>query len=175
MKFSIKKTVAMALILLNVLTLLSGCVPTRNDNMSDKQRFIKQMKQSFGNDDSIEITAAPFAQHASLSAVFSLDVEISEDNIYVGGNLYDKVEYVRNPEIAISDFDSANKDVTDEECLEIIEKIKNGKSCYILETESAQVESKKIAVYVIDDAYYFLSFMQNSEEQVGRIRYVKVK
>ena len=175
MKISIKKTVVTVLILFNVLTLFSGCVPTQNDNMSDKQRFIKQMKQSFGNDNSIEITAAPFAQYAPLSAVFSLDVEIFEDNIYVGGDLYDKVEYVRNPEIAISDFDSANKDVTDEECLEIIEKIKNGKSCYILETESAKVESKKIAVYVIDDVYYFLSFMQNSEEQVARIHCVNVK
>ena len=169
MNISIKKTIAMALILLNVLTLLFGC------NMSDKERFIKKIKRSFGGGDSIEITAAPFAQDMAINAVFSLDVEISGDNIYVDGNLYDKVEYVRNPEITINHFSSANKDVTDEECLEIIERINKGKSCYMLETESTKVESKKIAVYVIDNVYYFLSFIPNSEEQVGRIRYVKVK
>ena len=170
MKIRVKKTIAAVLILLNVLTLLFGC------NMSDKERFIKKIKRSFGGGDSIEITAEPFAQNAN--AVFSLDVEISEDNIYVEGNLYDKVEYVRNPEIAINGFYRVNKDITDEECFEIIERIKKGKSCYILETENKIVASKvsnKIAVYIIDGVYYFLSFIPNSEEQVGRIRYLKVK
>ena len=169
MKITVKKTIALVLILLNVLTLLFGC------NMSDKERFIKKIKRSFGGGDSIEITAEPFAQHAVLSAVFSWDVEISGDNIYVSGNLYDKVEYVRNPEIDINDFSSANKDVTDEECLEIIEKIKNGKNYYILETESTKVVSNKMVVYINDNVYYFLSFMPNSEERVARIHYVKVK
>ncbi len=123
MKIRVKKTIALVLILLNVLTLLFGC------NMSDKERFIKKIKRSFGADDSIEITAEPFALHATFSAVYSLEIKIVEDNIYIEDSLYNKIDYIDSREILFDDtiFFCVNKETTDEEYSKILEKIKSAK------------------------------------------------
>ena len=165
------KTIKIAvLMLLCLYTFVSfcGCIFRNENPLSDKQRLVEQMKQDY-KDDSIDLTASPFAQEAALSAVFSLNIKINNDNIYIGDDLYDKIECISSPDFIFNNVTNANKDVTDEECFEIIEKIKNVESCYILETDNLDAESKTIAVYKIDGVYYFLSFIPNTEYQVGRI------
>lgn len=171
---SIKIAILM-LLFVYIFVAFCGCIFSNKNDLSDKQQFFDQIKQDYNNDDSIDCTAAPFAQEKVLSAVFPLYINIVEDNIYVGDALYEKIECISNPDMIFNDFTSANKEITDEECFEIIEKIKNSESCYMLETESVETVSKKIAVYRIDDNYYFLSFLPNSENQVARIHYVNVK
>ena len=151
-----------------------GCIYHNENYSSDKQKLIEQMKQDC-KDDSIDLIATPFGQEAVLSAVFSLSVKIVDEGIYVGDDLYDKIECISNPDIIFNNVISAHKDITNEECSKVIEKIKNAESCYVLETESLNAKSKIIAVYKIDEAYYFLSFIPNTEYQVGRIHYMKIK
>lgn len=168
MRISIKKTIALVLILLNVLTLLFGC------NMSDKERFIKKIKRSFGGGDSIEITAEPFAQQIPFSAVFSLEIKIVEDNIYIEDSLYDKIDYIDSREILFDDtiFFCVSKETTDEEYSKIIEKIKSAKKCYMLDNDDTQPSSRNVAVYIIDGTYYFLTIDVN---EVLRIHYAHIE
>lgn len=80
-----------------------------------------------------------------LSASFSVDVKLADNNIYINEALYDSVNIVNSPEISYNQasLKSTNKSVTDAEVLEIVRKIQNHESCYILETQSAKSISKK--------------------------------
>ena len=67
-----------------------GCLAQR-ENISDKQKLIEQIKQSCDNyDQTVNISANPLAQNASLSAVYPLNIQIHDDNIYVFNIMYKK-------------------------------------------------------------------------------------
>ena len=148
-----------------------GCLAQR-ENISDKQKLIEQIKQSCDNyDQTVNISANPLAQNASLSAVYPLNIQIHDDNIYVFNIMYNNVKYVSNPNLVLDEMlISCNQEITNEECFEILEKIRSTQNCYILESDDSGENSQKIAVFLIDDTYYFLSIF--SVNKVSRIHYI---
>ena len=146
----------------------------KNDNLTDKEKFINQIKQDFNctsDCGAIEFTADGFAQSAALSASFSIDVKIADNNIYFNGILYDSFYIFNDFEISYNEdlLVSINKEVTNEKVNDVIQKVQNCENCYLLETPSTDSISKKIAIYKIDDVYYFLSL--NTGNQLIRIFY----
>ncbi len=168
------RVVSFILLFSCISALFCGCKSENNDDLTDKENFINQIKQDFdctSDCDAIEFTAEPFAQSATLSAAFSLDFKILENCIYINDILYDSFYISNEPEISYNEalLVSINKEVTNEEVNNVIQKVQNCENCYMLETQSADSISKKIAIYKIDDVFYFLSL--NTGNQLIRIFY----
>lgn len=189
-KNNLVRTVFLILLLSAVLLSAVGChraskyilpdnseinVESDNDDLTDKSKFIGKINADFNiseNSETTEFTAEPFAQMADLSAVFSVDFKISENSIYIGDTLYESVKVISSPEISYNNalLASANKSVTNDEVFATVQKMQSCEACYMLETESTTAKAKKIAVYVIDGDYYFVSFSNSNE--ISRIHYV---
>ena len=165
MRKKLTKTIIMMLLFTCLMAALAGCKNSEDSNLSHKEKFIDQLKQDANFDSAtIEFTAAPFAQQVSLSWVYSIDFKIENGNIYLNDILYDTVEIIKNPEISYNTNHLCGADtVADEEISEALEKIKNSESCYLLKTQNSDAASREIAVYKIDDVYYFLSFVEDYE------------
>ena len=108
----------------------------------------------------IEFCAEPILQGV-LSWVYSIEVKIDLDNggVYLNNVLYDQISYVEGMNLDWGVLMPSN--LINEILTEAIDKINSQKGCYILETTSESKCGKKIAMYVIDDTYYFLRFFDN--------------
>jgi hypothetical protein len=107
--------------------------------------------------ETIEFRAEPFLQSNALSWMYSLDVRIEGELIYLNDILYDKITYVEGFNLDYGPlFPVVYESITAE-----IDKINSQKGCYILETDSDSKAGKKIAMYIIDDTYYFVRFFDN--------------
>ena len=171
-KSKLIRTIGFIMLFVYILNTFVGCAVSKNNGLSYEQKFIEQLKRDFMIEEkSSIITAKPFAQQISLSAVFSLEIKIVEGNIFIRDCLYNRIDYIDSREISFGDtaFIGVRSETTDEEYSEIIEKIKNTDNCYMLETDDAKSVSKRVAVYVIDGTYYFLSVINDNE--VLRIHY----
>ena len=151
-----------------------GC-NRKNDNLTDKEKFINQIKQDFNctsDCGAIEFTVAPFAQLVDLSAMFSIDFKLVENCIYINDVLYDSINVISSPKISYNDtlLTNASASTTKDEVATVMQKMLNSEACYILETESSTAKAKKIAVYIIDGEYYFVSFSDSNE--LIRIHYI---
>lgn len=168
------KVVSFILLLSCISSLFVGCNTEKNNDLTDKEKLIVQIKQDFNNavnDEIIEFTANPYAQLVSLSAMFSLDFKILENCIYINDVLYDSVKVINSPEISYNAtlLENANELVTKDEVTTVMQKIQNSETCYMLETESTTAKAKKIAVYIVDGKYYFVNF--SSSNELIRIHY----
>ncbi len=101
-------------------------------------------------------TADVFAQDSTMSSRFSLEVRIDNDKIYLGKTLYECVGTLENPTITYiqSLLWDVEKAENAEEKLEILEKIKNSKTCYVLKPVGTD-NGKTIVLYYVDGVYYF--------------------
>ena len=149
--------------------------PDTNElQLSAKERFINQIKQDFktGNK-ATKLIAKPFIQSVVLSSQNVLTIEIVEDGINLNGVLFDKVQENNQPNITYSEglLSNANA-VGNEKTIDVLNKIKNGDSCYVLETHEDNAASQKYYTYIIDDTYYFLSFVN---DELLRIFYLEIE
>ena len=174
-KTKLMRTVIMILLLSCLVAAFAGCESLQDSGVSHKEKFIEQLKQDADLDsETIEFTADPFAQRIALSWMYSINVKIDNGNIYLNDDLYDNVEIISNPKITYNtELLGCTDTVDDEKIAEVLKKIKNSENCYMLETKNSDGTSKEIAVYKIDDAYYFLSFLEDYE--VLRIHYSNIK
>ena len=119
----------------------------------------------FGNVQT-SFTAKTFAQETFMSAWFSLEVEIDNDKIYLGKTLYKCVGIIENPTITYSQYllEDLEDDENAEEKLEILEKIKNSKTCYLLKTDNEELIS--YSLYYIDGTYYFLNSISGKPSRI---------
>ena len=156
--------------------MLVGCKEIPRDDLCDEQALVDQWRQESHTENGIvEFTAHTFAQPGFLSFMYSINVKVNEDKIYINDVLYDKIEYLSNPDITFEqDFHKISENgkvLSEEDISETLEKIKLSKNCYMLKTENADTLSESIAVYDLDGIYYFLSFYK--ESTVLRIHYIK--
>ena len=154
----------------------AGCNKEGNADLTDKEKFINQIKLDFYGThdcDAIEFVADGFAQSVALSASYSIEVEIVDTDIYFNGILYDNFFVSNNFQIPHSEdyLVSINEKVTNGEVNDTIQKIQNCEHSYILETQNTDSISGKIAIYKIDDTYYFVAL--NTGNQVIRIFYAE--
>ncbi len=171
------KVISFLLVIPCVAALFVACKnePSETDG---KEAFIDQLKRDFAtseNDEAIEFTADPFAQLADLSAMFSIDVSLRENRVYLNGTLYDSIKLITSPEISYDErlLIGTNPSITNDEVATVMQKIQSSESCYVLETESATPHAKaqKIAVYIIDGKYYFVSYSNYDNNELIRIHY----
>ena len=174
-KTKLMRTVIMMLLFSCLVAAFVGCESLQDSGVSHKEKFIEQLKQDADVDSgTIEFTADPFAQGISLSWMYSIDVKIDNGNIYLNDDLYDNVEIISNPEITYNtELFGCTDTFDDEKVADVLGKIKNSESCYMLETKNSDGTSKEIAVYRIDGVYYFLSFLEDYE--VLRIHFSNIK
>jgi len=107
----------------------------------------------------IAFRAEPFLQSSALSWMYSLDVRIEGELIYLNDILYDKITYVEGFTLDYGHLFPAP--AVDESITEAIDKINSQKGCYMLETDGNNKFGQKIAMYIIDDTYYFIRFYDN--------------
>jgi hypothetical protein len=145
-------------------------------SIPDKQKFLNQLTEDFGSD-TVEFTAIPFAQYGVLSYQYSIDVKIIGGEIYMNGHLYDDVKIVGASDIIYDEsiLDSSGKSVTDEERTEIIKELQKCEICYLIETQSNNVQSKIVAVHKIGENYYFSSFLSETDGIVIRVHYTNIR
>ena len=119
----------------------------------------------FGNVQT-SFTAKTFAQEPFMSAWFSLEVEIDNDKIYLGKTLYKCVGIIENSTITYSKYllEDLEDDENAEEKLEILEKIKNSQTCYLLKTDNEELIS--YSLYYIDGTYYFLNSISGKPSRI---------
>ena len=101
-----------------------------------------------------------------MSAWFSLEVEIDNDKIYLGKTLYECVGIIENPTITYSKYllEDLEDDENAEEKLEILEKIKNSQTCYLLKTDNEELIS--YSLYYIDGTYYFSNSISGKPSRI---------
>lgn len=149
--------------------------PDTNElQLSAKERFINQIKQDFkAGNKATKLIAKPFIQSVVLSSQNVLTIEIVEDGINLNGVLFDEVQENNQPNITYSEglLSNANT-VGNEKTIDVLNKIKNGDSCYVLETHEDNAASQKYYTYIIDDTYYFLSFVN---DELLRIFYLEIE
>ena len=109
----------------------------------------------------IAFCAEPIFENGAISWMYSMDVKIDNEKIYLNEILYDQVSYVEDVKLDWGTPMSGNN--KQEEMMEAIGKINSQKGCYILETASESKLGKKIAMYVIGDTYYFIRFFDNGQ------------
>ncbi len=133
-----------------------------------KQKFLSEFTEAVNKAEnkSDNITAEPIAAAGYLSAWFELNFTIKNGQIYEGNTLYETVTYSENFEVIYSDALMPSAGCDDIGTVELLEKIKNHKGCYLLETNDKNFQGipkyDKIAVYYIDDIYYFLTFTKDT-------------
>lgn len=175
-KTKLMRTIFMMLLFSFALSAFAGCESSQGPDLSDKGKFIEQLKQDANVDSGIiQFTADPFVQHAALSWMYSIDVKIDNGNIYLNDTLYDGVEIISNPAITY-DMEilwSADTAGDGEKISEVLGKIKSSEDCYMLESKNGDDVSQKYTVYKIDGVYYFLSLFENGE--VMRIHFSNIK
>lgn len=112
-------------------------------------------EKPFGNVQT-SFTAETFAQDSTMSAMFSLKVRIDSEKIYLNDALYECVGTIENPTITYiqSLLWDVEKYENAEEKLEILEKIKNSATCYLL-GPTEETGRKAMLLYYIDGVYYF--------------------
>ena len=153
---------------------LAGCKKTPVDDTSAKQKLIEQLRQDTGKDtETVEFTAELFADGALSTLLYSIDVKITDDNIFLNDVQYDNVKIVQSSELKYNWLTRSDETVTNDEYTEIIKKIESCKECYLLEAENAKSAPKKVAVHKIDNTYYFSSVY--SDNVVLMIHYVKIE
>lgn len=110
-----------------------------------------------------EFCADPFLQDAALSWMYSIDVKIDMDNskIYLNDVLYDQISYVENFKPDYGNL--VPGPYVNEKITEVLDRIDSQKGCYMLETQSESKCGKQIAMYVIEDTYYFIRFFDNGK------------
>ena len=96
-----------------------------------------------------------------LSWVYSLKIMKEDDKIYINDVLYEYAPSAEPPVVLYTPFFFAQA-ADNQELSEVLNKIQESKSCYILKTDENHNFGKKIAIYQIDGAYYFLRFYDDN-------------
>lgn len=109
----------------------------------------------------IEFCAEPILENGAISWMYSINVKIDNEKIYLNEILYNHVSYVENMKL---DWGTPMSGGGREELMiDTIGKINGQKGCYILETTGESKLGQKIAMYVIGDTYYFIRFFDNGQ------------
>ncbi len=157
-----------------IFTVLVAC-NSKDDNLTTKEKFVNQIKKDFdgtGERLSIDFTADEIAHGTVMSASFSVNIKISDNNIYFGNTLYNSVKRVDSLQISYDFLVNTNETVSYEEVVEIVEDIKKCKSCFILESEDPNIDLK-VAVVKSSGVYYFLTLLPETNALI-RIHRTKI-
>lgn len=108
-------------------------------------------------DGKTQLTAEMFIQSVAISSMYSLDIEVVGDKIRINNTLYKKAGRVTDPEITYEHtlFSWAEHQDPSGHIVEVLEKIQNSESCYVLEAENYASTGMRVAIYEIDGMYYF--------------------
>ncbi len=130
------------------------------------------------NDNTVSFRAEPYIQMPALSWEYSLDVKVVDGKIYINDVLYEQVPSSVPPIVLLSDgllnhaafLDDTNGN---QKISNTLKRIKDCESCYVLETDEDSKAGKRISVYELDNAYYFVRFFENGE--IMRIHYAIIE
>lgn len=120
----------------------------------------------FGNV-TTSFTAELFAQDSTMSARFPLEVRIENGKIYLSDALYECVGTIANPTITYLQpllWDVEKYENADEK-MEVLEKIKNSTTCYLLEPVEENGR-RAMLLYYIDGVYYFLDSVKGTPSRI---------
>lgn len=121
----------------------------------------------FGGED-LSFNAGLFAQYVGLSWGYTLNITVDDGKIFLNDILYENAGTISNPTIvynqALLQYFELEEDK--EEKSDVLEKIKNSETCYVLETQADSKYGQKIAVYYIDGVYYFLNSVDGMPSRI---------
>ena len=112
----------------------------------------------------MKATAEFFFQAAYISSVYDYQVEIIDGKLYLHGYIFDDITFVNNHQVAYKDTILEEALKHDKEKYDILLKIQNHKECYILKPQEDNAIAFKIAVYEINNSYYFLEYYYDDVE-----------
>ena len=111
-------------------------------------------------------TTNVFASGSTIPSRFTLEVKIDNGNIYLSNTLYECVGIIPNPEITYNQSMLRNVKLGNksEWRVEILEKIKNSETCYVLKAADEKLIS--YLLYYIDGTYYFLNSINGTPTKI---------
>ncbi len=101
--------------------------------------------------------AETYMQPIAMSAVYSLEITVDGDTIYVNDMAYQYVSYEEDLELTYEHIAPIKKD--EAEANATLEKLKAQKGCHVIENKDRN--SNRIAIYQIEGIYYFVSYTDN--------------
>ncbi len=155
-------------------SIFCGCNILNNSANFDRVRLVKEFEAFMDkNSEKSVLTAHPYLQAVALSWEYSVQIEVKDGEIYLNEVLYDKVTHTDELEIKYGEEVTLQLTSKEPSVSETLEAIKQHKGCYVLETDSSSKFGKKVAVFLIDDEFYFVNFFDGGN--VMRIHSTIVK
>ena len=143
-----KKIISILLLCALLIACLSGCV------------FGSQTPEPTEPIEEIRFTAEIIAQLLTIDSWYSLDVSVYNGKIYINDVYYENGRTVTNPAIVYDEELLTASKKTEEQAgymAELLKKLRSCETCYMLEAESYIESGKKVAIYEIDGAHYFVT------------------
>lgn len=141
--------------------------PTTNNNIHhEPEDLINSMlaKMEAAGYEEMKATAEFFFQAASISSIYDYSVEIVDGKIFLHKHIFDDISYVNDHQVIYTDTILTTALKWDKEKYDVLVKIQNHKGCYILKPQEDNAIAFKIAVYEIDNSYYFLEYYYDCVE-----------
>ncbi len=151
------RAVLLCLACLLVFCAFAGCKQEAPDTSASLVTRFEPMKDT---DDKIAFVAEQRLGHIAMSAWFSLEISVDNGRIYVNDKLYDAVTYTENFDLVYSEGLLLAEKNAENAMANTLEEIKAHGGCYLLEMTD---QDGKIAVYELNDTFYFITFGENGE------------
>lgn len=150
---------------------LSADAASKSENANNRQKpfDIKRSNTSASNffidiapndDSTVSFTAETYAQEAVLSWLYSLEIEIRHEEVYINGIQYEQV----TPTTPIILSCAAERFMLSEYLPEIVDTLNaivNSECCCVLQASENSGCGKQILVYKINGTYYFVRTYDN--------------
>ena len=165
-KIKIIAGVVLLLVLISSALSFVGCGYKENDVNHNPEDLVNGMlaKMKAAGCEEMKATAEFFFQAGYISSVYDYQVEIIDGKLYLHGYIFDDITFVNNHQVAYKDTILEEALKHDKEKYDILLKIQNHKGCYILKPQEDNAIAFKIAVYEIDNSYYFLEYYYDDVE-----------
>ncbi len=112
------------------------------------------------------LSAKPYMQPLAMSAVYSLEITVDGDTIYVNNKAYKYISYEENLELTYENFAPIDENEDKTEANATLEKLKTQKGCHIIEHKDHS--TSRIAIYQIDGIYYFVSYTDGNAVRIHK-------
>ena len=169
----IAKLMLVVILMMSVLA-FSGCglIEYFQSKNKNKAELINDMFESvqFVDGEKIEIVADIYLQGA-LSSVFPLEIVVENGTVYLNDIEYEDISCSFNNSFTFSNLIMEGEGIDDANAT--LKKLQQNKMWYILTTSNEKKIADKIAMCEIDNAYYFLSIINN--RTVVRIHKANIK
>ncbi len=149
-----------------LVTVCAGCSQKKTNTL------VKDMQTTMGSniDAGKKVSADTVIQASNLSWAAPMEISIDGDMIYLGNIAYEQINEKKAPDVQFDEtilVEAKNTKDGNSYVSDILTKMKDSNSYYVLTTDKKSPYGSKVIVYEIDNKFYFLSSFD--DETIMRI------